>query len=209
MDKYPESVKALHDAGHEVMNHSNTHAHYPQLSAEEVVAVDSNVEVSVKIEIFKRELNYIKSDRIRESAVVLVELIPDYFFHEAASSTGKYHPLFSQGEGGLLRHTKVAVRIAYELLCNNTTGKGFTSNEKDLIILSLLMHDSVKRGNGKIMHAFDHPILASNLIKENKEKIQLSEDEISLVCSMIETHMGEWTKDYSGNEILEAPASKY
>lgn len=38
VDKYPESVKALHDAGHEVMNHSNTHAHYPQLSAEEVIA---------------------------------------------------------------------------------------------------------------------------------------------------------------------------
>ena len=38
VDKYPESVKALHDAGHEIMNHSNTHAHYPQLSAEEVVA---------------------------------------------------------------------------------------------------------------------------------------------------------------------------
>lgn len=38
VDKYPESVKALHDAGHEIMNHSNTHAHYPQLSADEVVA---------------------------------------------------------------------------------------------------------------------------------------------------------------------------
>ena len=37
VDKYPESVLALHEAGHEVMNHSNTHAHYPQLSVEEVV----------------------------------------------------------------------------------------------------------------------------------------------------------------------------
>ncbi|MEA4932271.1 MAG: polysaccharide deacetylase family protein [Lawsonibacter sp.] len=37
-EKYPECVKALHDAGHEVMNHSNTHAHYPQLSVNEVVA---------------------------------------------------------------------------------------------------------------------------------------------------------------------------
>ena len=37
VDKYPESVKALSDAGHEVMNHSNTHAHYPLLSADEVV----------------------------------------------------------------------------------------------------------------------------------------------------------------------------
>lgn len=38
VDKYPESVKALHESGHEIMNHSNTHAHYPQLSADQVVA---------------------------------------------------------------------------------------------------------------------------------------------------------------------------
>ncbi len=38
VDKYPESVKALHDAGHEVMNHSNDHAHMTQLSKEEIIA---------------------------------------------------------------------------------------------------------------------------------------------------------------------------
>ncbi len=38
VDKYPESVQALHDAGHEVMNHSNTHAHMNQLSAQEIIA---------------------------------------------------------------------------------------------------------------------------------------------------------------------------
>ena len=38
VDKYPESVKALSDAGHEVMNHSNDHAHFNTLSAEEIVA---------------------------------------------------------------------------------------------------------------------------------------------------------------------------
>lgn len=37
VDKYPESVKALHDAGHEVMNHSNTHAHFNSLSMEEII----------------------------------------------------------------------------------------------------------------------------------------------------------------------------
>ena len=36
VDKYPESVKALHDAGHEVMNHSNDHAHFNSLSAEQI-----------------------------------------------------------------------------------------------------------------------------------------------------------------------------
>ena len=38
VDKYPESVKALHDAGHEVMNHSNHHDHLSQLSREEIIA---------------------------------------------------------------------------------------------------------------------------------------------------------------------------
>ncbi|MPM96546.1 Peptidoglycan-N-acetylmuramic acid deacetylase PdaC [bioreactor metagenome] len=37
VDKYPESVKALSDAGHEVMNHSNTHPHLPQLSREKII----------------------------------------------------------------------------------------------------------------------------------------------------------------------------
>ena len=36
-EKYPESVKALHDAGHEVMNHSSTHPHFPQMSPDEVI----------------------------------------------------------------------------------------------------------------------------------------------------------------------------
>ena len=38
VEKYPESVKALSDAGHEVMCHSDTHAHFNTLSAEEIVA---------------------------------------------------------------------------------------------------------------------------------------------------------------------------
>ena len=37
VDKYPESVKALFDAGHEVMSHSNTHAHFNKLSPQEIV----------------------------------------------------------------------------------------------------------------------------------------------------------------------------
>lgn len=32
VDKYPESVKQLSDAGHDIENHSNSHPHMPQLS---------------------------------------------------------------------------------------------------------------------------------------------------------------------------------
>ncbi len=40
--KYPESVKALHDAGHEVMNHSSTHAHFSRLTADEIISDVNN-----------------------------------------------------------------------------------------------------------------------------------------------------------------------
>ena len=37
VDKYPESVKALSDAGHEIMNHSNDHKYFSKLSAAEII----------------------------------------------------------------------------------------------------------------------------------------------------------------------------
>ena len=36
VDKFPESVKALHDAGHEIMNHSDDHAYFTKLSADQI-----------------------------------------------------------------------------------------------------------------------------------------------------------------------------
>lgn len=36
VNKYPESVKALHDAGHEIMNHSDNHPYFTKLSAEQI-----------------------------------------------------------------------------------------------------------------------------------------------------------------------------
>lgn len=38
VDRYPESVAALSAAGHDVMNHSSTHAHFSKLSEDEIVA---------------------------------------------------------------------------------------------------------------------------------------------------------------------------
>lgn len=37
VDKYPESVKQLSDAGHEVMNHSDTHPHMTKLSKDDML----------------------------------------------------------------------------------------------------------------------------------------------------------------------------
>lgn len=48
VDKYPESVEALHKAGHHIENHSNTHPHMPQLSkaqmAEELESCNKKIQ---------------------------------------------------------------------------------------------------------------------------------------------------------------------
>ncbi len=161
-----------------------------------------------KKEIFNNELKYIKNNRIKESAINLINLLPDYFFLVPASSGGKYHPSFAAGEGGLVRHTKAAVRIAHELLENHSVNN-YTNDEKDLIILSLLLHDGIKCGNPKEKYTrVDHPLLASKFVKDNKDKTQLTDTEIKYICESIESHMGEWNKDYEGNEILPIPKSK-
>ena len=159
---------------------------------------------------FLTEVNYIKNDRIRENALRLIEKIPSYFYTEAASSTGKYHPEFSNGVGGLLRHTKVAVKIAETLLRNDSIGYKFTSDEKDLILLAIIMHDSVKRGITEERYTrFDHPLLAANFVYENREKADISEEEALFLKEVISSHMGPWTKDYNGNEVLPYPKTKY
>ena len=160
-----------------------------------------------KVEIFKTEINYVKDAERRKDLKTLIGLLPDYFFEIPASSTGKYHPSFSLGEKGLVRHTKAAVRIAYELLNNNTVGAKFASKDKDLIIIALTLHDGVKSGMEHSKYTkFDHPLLASKLIMENKDKLSMEIDDIRKVCSMIESHMGEWTYDnYQKKEVLPKP----
>ena len=163
-----------------------------------------------KKEIFYDEINYIKDESLRKSLGELIELLPDYFFKEPAASTGKYHPSYAQGEGGLLRHTKAAVRIGYELLQDLSIGKKYNSREKDLMLMALLLHDGFKKGLIEERYTrFDHPLIASKVILDNASKVGLSSEDAKFISDAIKTHMGDYTVDYNGNEVLEKPHTKY
>lgn len=163
-----------------------------------------------KEEVFKDEINYIKSDKVRNSTRIMIGLLPDYFFKVEAASTGKYHPKYAQGDGGLVRHTKAAVRFAYELLCDPAIGDKYNDVEKDLMIMGLILHDGLKKGLVEEKYTkFEHPILIANYISENKDKLELDDNEIKFLCDVVKTHMGVWTTDYNGNEVLEKPKTKY
>ena len=161
-------------------------------------------------EIFKKELTYIIDTDVKESAKTMLDKLPEYFYEVPASSTGKYHPKFALGDGGLVRHTKAATRIAYELLTNKIIGSAFTDREKDLIIMSVMLHDGCKSGLTKTQYTVvNHPLIVSKLIRDNAQSLRLNEDDINLVCSMIESHMGEFNKDFKGNTVLPLPSNKY
>lgn len=160
--------------------------------------------------IFEIELDYIKNEKYKENTKKLLELVPDYFFEVPAASTGKYHPAFAQGEKGLVRHTKVAIRIAKDILDVEYMNNGFTKDEKDLILIALLFHDSHKLGKTKERYTrFDHPLLAANFIRENKEKTTFTDKEIELLASTIASHMGQWNKSEYSDVILSKPKNKY
>ena len=163
-----------------------------------------------KEEMFKQELNMIKDKELKESLFKIIEILPDYWFIEPASSTGKYHPEYATGEGGLLRHSKAAMRIGFELLNDPSIGDKYTNHEKDLMLMSLLVHDGLKLGNPKEKYTrFDHPILMGKYIIDNKEKLNLKEEDAIFMNDVIKTHMGPWTTDYNGVEVLEKPKTKY
>lgn len=160
--------------------------------------------------IFEKELNYINIDRIKKACMEMIALLPDYFFEVPASSTGKYHPEYALGSGGLLRHSKAAMRIGYELLSDPSIGNKYTEKEKDLMLMALLIHDGLKSGLPKEKYTrFDHPILMAEYIMDNEEKLGLEIEEIEFLGDVIKTHMGVWTKDYNGVEVLEKPVTKY
>lgn len=156
------------------------------------------------------ELGYLKIAKVKNACLEVIKLLPDYFFVVLASSTGKYHPDYALGDGGLLRHSKAAIRIGYELLSDPAIGDKYTELEKDLMLMALLIHDGLKSGLEKEKYTrFDHPLLMADFLMDNEEVLGLEVEEIEFLGDVIKTHMGPWTKDYSGNDVLEKPKTKY
>lgn len=160
-----------------------------------------------KIKYFEKEISYIKDKDKQEDIKFLINLLPDYFFIIPASSTGKYHPKFASTEHGLVKHTKVAVRIAYDLFQINDS---FSSDDKDLIIMALIMHDGLKKGMEEEKYTrFDHPLLVSKLIISNANNLKTDINDVRRICMMIESHMGKWNTNKYSKTVLPLPTDKF
>lgn len=164
------------------------------------------MELREKLESFETELNFIVNPQIRLFAERAIGILPDYFWTVPASSSGKYHPVFATGVGGLLKHTKAAARIAVELF--RTGLWELTGDEKDLILVSLMIHDGFKLGKEKELNTrFDHPkIIAYEISHNEKLRNIISGEQMNFVVGNTERHMGRWvSRKENEKPTLEKP----
>lgn len=158
-----------------------------------------------KVAVFAEELAFIEDKDIRAFTEKCILKTPDYFYTVPASSTGKYHPEYSLGEGGLIRHTKALVYFAKELLSLEYNKQRFTALERDMIIAAGILHDSFKHGDTEQQYSIaNHPVVAADHIIEWADE---NEREFAKIISdCVRSHMGSWNTDYrTKKEIMPKP----
>lgn len=148
-----------------------------------------------KAKFFEREITLIKNEDYRNFIEhYLNNVCPNYFWEIGASSSGKFHPQFSQGEGGLVRHTKAVVLFAEELL--RMSSYMYMSDEhKDYVIMACILHDTCKYGIVEYNKEDykDHAKNASILTKVTWKKY-FDELPSEFFLSAIKCHMGQWSE---------------
>lgn len=139
---------------------------------------------------FNKYINNIQTPSIRYVTELAFSRVNEAFWHAPASSTGKYHPLYSLGDSGLARHTIAAVHflerwfIAYD----------FNQIQKDAMTAALLLHDTCKSGVKfeNQYTVFEHPILVNTLISIDELNNVEQAKAWSFICRLINPHMGRW-----------------
>ena len=145
---------------------------------------------------FEREINLIVNEDLRMAVKsYMEEATPDYFWIDGASSSGKYHPKFSQGEGGLVRHTKAVVMFAEELL--RMSSYSYMKDEyKDYVIAACILHDTAKYGISEYDKAEykNHASNASKAFAEYAEQV-MDYKPSEFLLNAIVAHMGQWSTE--------------
>lgn len=149
-----------------------------------------------KHEIFNAEIELIESEELRDFVRYFFdEWCGAWFFEEGASSSGKYHPKFSQGRGGLVRHVKGASMFLEELL--RLSSWAYLNDEyKDYARVAILLHDCRKYGDleyDKSYYPMHGSCCADAIDNAWYEMFQTPAPE--LLKMAVRSHMGQWTED--------------
>lgn len=169
------------------------------------------MKVTDKVKVFEKELELIRDNKLRNFIAYCLDNSPEYIYKIPASSTGRYHPLYALGDGGLVRHIKASCKFA-KFVCESmyyTECNGF-----DTIIASLLLHDVYKNGvedSGSTL--FTHPLISQSMFRINyyayieqcPEFKHYQTEQIDEISYCIATHMGRWNTNIRYTVELPKP----
>ena len=164
-----------------------------------------------KIQLFVNEINDIEDEKLKTFTIKLLLGAPEYFYTIPASSSKKYHPPFTREEGGLIKHTRLAVFFAL----NQAEALNFSRHECDLLIISAIAHDILKQGSGKTKFTvFNHPKLASEYVMDMQSKYPklISKKDAKIIADAVICHMGKYAHDkeyIKNNDPLPLPSSPF
>ena len=166
-----------------------------------------------RMKIVQPVLDTIENEDIKKFAIAVLDSLPEYIWHVGASSTGKYHPQYSLGEGGLMRHQMAVVRFLNFFFELEQYNSKLTSREMDLMRVAGLVHDGMKSGTQANFEAskytkFEHPILMATKIREEFTEY-LPGNELEFVADVISKHMGQWNTDKKSSITLPKPSDKF
>lgn len=145
---------------------------------------------------FKRELELIMDEDLRMAVKYYFdERVPKWFFESGASASGKFHPEFTKGEGGLVRHVKAVVLFAEELLRMSSYAY-MPDSYKDYVIVACLIHDCAKYGMGNEMDKSAYKNHAPNGAKMFDEFMfsTYGVHAPEKLLDAVRTHMGQWSE---------------
>lgn len=163
--------------------------------------------VKHKDKVWEWALDQIQDVNIRHYVKARLVSLPDKFYMKPASSTGKYHPAISQGEGGLFRHIMLAFKIAIVRLecCNKFYN--FTELDQDIIKASILLHDWKKYGKDceEKNCPHEHPQIGADELPIPSEP-RLAEV-VMAIKSSVASHSGMFTTSNYSSVILPEPSN--
>lgn len=148
------------------------------------------------------EVQLIADSKIREFIEYLLLKAPSYFWEVPSSSSGKYHPEQSNGEGGLVRHTKAVVYFATKL-CDVYSVVGI---EKDCILAACILHDIVKYGEVRQSHTTkNHDYEGAMFVMRHGQDVGLDKESLAVIAGCVAWHMGRWTDMTGRNKAQSFP----
>lgn len=147
---------------------------------------------------FEREIQNIESEDLRDFVRFFFnEKVGAWFFESGASASGKYHPEFTKGYGGLVRHTRAVEWVCEELLRMSSYAY-MRAEYKDYARVACLLHDTRKYGSGDTEDKDcykEHGRLAADAVAEAWEEFWGGVRCPELLTMAIRSHMGQWVED--------------